>query len=119
MSNALDQFDMFEHHARGGDPERPGHRGIDTSVEAAEGIQPQLGRLQRLTFDMIAVAGWHGCTAHELAYLTGLPREAIQPRTSELRKQGRIVDSRRRRENLNGKRVIVWTLPEFRSVAHG
>lgn len=117
MSEALDQFDMFGRAETDAYPDQPGHRGVDTSVEAAKAIQPQLGRLQRLTFDTVAAAGWHGCTANELAYITGLPREAIQPRTSELRKQGRIVDSRRRRENPNGKRVIVWTLPEYRSAA--
>lgn len=117
MSDALDQFDMFRREATEAYPDQPGHRGVDTSVEAAEAIQPLLGRLQQLTFDTVASAGWHGCTANELAFITGLPREAIQPRTSELRKQGRIVDSRRRRANPNGKRVIVWTLPEFRSAA--
>lgn len=115
MSEGYNQFEMFGRVITDDYPDQVGHRGVDTSIEAAEALQPMLGRLQQLTYDTVAAAGWHGCTANELAYITGLPREAIQPRTSELRKQGRIVDSRRRRENPNGKRVIVWTLPEFRS----
>jgi hypothetical protein len=98
-------------------PDRPACRATDTSAAAAADMAPHLGRLQRLTLDTISEAGWHGCTANELAAITGLPREAIQPRTSELRKKGKIVDSDRRRHNPNGKSAIVWTLPEYRREA--
>lgn len=95
-------------------PDTPGHRGVDTSAAAAEGLAPHLGRLQRLTLDAITDAGAHGLTANELAAALDVPREAIQPRTSELRRKGLIVDSGTRRFNSNGKKAIVWTLPEYR-----
>ena len=98
-------------------PKSPGHRGVETSIAAANDIAPGLGRLQKLTLATVSEASGYGCTANELADLTGLPREAIQPRTSELRRMGKIVDSGRRRHNPNGKSAIVWTLPGYRSEA--
>jgi hypothetical protein len=95
-------------------PDRPACGATDTSAAAAADLAPHLGRLQQLTLDTITDAGADGCTANELAAITGLPREAIQPRTSELRKKGKIVDSGRRRPNPNGKSAIVWTLPHHR-----
>lgn len=95
-------------------PDLPGHRGVDTSAAAAEGLTPKLARLQRLTLDAIARTGAAGLTAHELADVTGLPREAAQPRISECRKKGLVVDSGRRRFNASGKRAIVWTVPEHK-----
>lgn len=111
-----DQPGLFEYEPPhcGGYPDTPGHRGIDTSAAAAEDLAPHLGRLQRLTLDAIACAGPRGLTANELADTLGLPREAIQPRTSELRRKRLIVDSQARRFNPNGKRAIVWTMPEHR-----
>lgn len=95
-------------------PDEAGHRGVSTSVEAAEGISPHLGRLQRIAFEQVSAAGRNGLTAHELAAATGIPREATRPRLSELRRKGRIVDSGCRRPNASGKRAICWILPEYK-----
>lgn len=115
------QSDLFGNIPRAarGYPNEPGHRRVDTSIAAADDIAPHLGRLQRLTLQTVTEAAWRGCTANELADLTGLPREAIQPRTSELRRKGMIVDSGRRRPNPNGKRAICWVLPQYREPRHG
>lgn len=94
-------------------PDSPGHRGVDTSIEAAEDIAPRVGRLQKMALDHIGAAAFHGCTCDELATKTGVDYASIQPRTSELRKQGLIKDSKRRRVNSKGKNVIVWVLPEY------
>lgn len=98
-------------------PDLPGHRGVDTSAAAAAAIAPDLGRLQRLVLDAIAEAGARGLTAHELAEATRLPREAAQPRISELRKKGRVADSGQRRFNASGRRAIAWSLPEYKRSA--
>lgn len=90
-------------------PHRPGHRAVETSVEAAESLAPKLGRLQRLTLEAIRLAGPHGHTADELAAALQMDRRTVQPRTSELRRKGAIQDSGQRRRNASGKRAIVWT----------
>ena len=89
-------------------PDAPGHRNVDTSVEAADAIAPDLGRLQRLAETEIRSAGDAGLTADELAARLKLERWSIQPRTTELSRKGFIRDSGVRRQNVTGKRAIVW-----------
>lgn len=89
-------------------PDAPGHRNVDTSVAAAADIAPSLGPLQRMAERAIREAGAAGLTADELASRLEMERWSIQPRTSELRRKGRIRDSGQRRPNRTGKRAIVW-----------
>lgn len=94
-------------------PDAPGHRGVETSIAAAEAVAPKLGRLQRLALDAIKARGPWGLTADELAEALNLDRYSIQPRTSELRRKLLIADCGLRRRNSSGKAAIVWTLPQF------
>jgi hypothetical protein len=94
-------------------PDSPGHRGVETSIAAADAVAPSLGGLQRLVLDAIKGRGSAGLTADECAALVGLDRWSVQPRTSELRRKGLIADSGLRRRNETRKNAIVWTLPEF------
>jgi hypothetical protein len=89
-------------------PNVAGHRGVDTSVDAAAAIQSKLGRLQVLALTAIKAAGQRGLTADELAAALTLDRYSIQPRTSELKLLGQIRDSELRRKNATGKAAIVW-----------
>lgn len=89
-------------------PDAPGHRNVDTSIDAADALTPKLGRLQRLAEATIRDAGSNGLTADELASRLDLDRWSIQPRTTELRRKGIILDSGQRRHNATGKRAIVW-----------
>ncbi len=89
-------------------PNAPGHRGIDTSIEAAAVIAPKLGRLQALTLQAIRLAGCTGITAHELCDRLKMERTSIQPRISELRRKGLITDSKMRRRNASRVSAIVW-----------
>mgnify|MGYP005854654539 CR=1 FL=1 len=89
-------------------PHSPGHRGIDTSVAAANALSPRLGPLQRMALEAIRSAGWTGLTAEELAARLKMDRSTIQPRTSELKRKGLIRDSGLRRLNKTGKKAIVW-----------
>lgn len=109
MSAAPDLFGNADRY-----PNAPGHRHVPTSIEAAESVAPDLGRLQRMTLEAIRAAGPFGLTADECARKVGLDRWSIQPRTSELKRKGKIVDSGLRRPNETGRRAIVWTLPEFK-----
>lgn len=89
-------------------PDTPGHRRVDTSTKAAFDLAPKLSRLQRLAAGAIRSAGTRGLTADELAAVLLMDRWSIQPRTSELKLKGVIVDSGQRRDNATGKRAIVW-----------
>ena len=63
-------------------PDAPGHRNVDTSIAAANGLAPKLGRLQRMAETAIRNAGLFGLTADELAARLEMDRYSIQPRTS-------------------------------------
>lgn len=89
-------------------PHAPGHRGVDTSVAAADDLKPKLGRLQRMVLAAIREAGWIGLTADEIADRLKMERWSVQPRTSELKLRGLIRDSGARRPNTTGKLAIVW-----------
>ena len=89
-------------------PDEPGHRGVDTSIDAARSIELSVGHLQRVALKAIRTAGARGLTTNELATTVRIHRDSIQPRTSELRLRGLIRDSGARRENANGKAAIVW-----------
>lgn len=117
MSGAFDR-DLFGHVARAMYPDSPGHRGVETSIEAADALASRLGPLQSLTLDFITLRGALGATSDECAAGLGIDRGAVQPRTSELSRNGLIVDSRLRRLNATGKRAIVWSLPQFRQSQH-
>jgi DNA-binding MarR family transcriptional regulator len=95
-------------------PDVPGHRGVDTSIAAADDIAPSIGRLQRLVLHAIASAGPVGRSTNELAGQLSLDRSSVQPRTSELRSKNLITDSGFRRRNANGKRAIVWVTLEHK-----
>lgn len=95
-------------------PDVPGHRGVDTSIAAAEDLAFKLGGLQRLAHRAIAAHGPSGLTVDELGEVVDSPRWSIQPRTSELKRKGLIVDSGLRRRNCTGKAAIVWVTPEHK-----
>jgi hypothetical protein len=89
-------------------PHTPGHRGVDTSMEAADAMASITGNVRTAAHNAIVAAGSDGLTCEELANATGYERGTIQPRTTELKLMHRIKDSGQRRKNKNGKRAIVW-----------
>lgn len=89
-------------------PDAPGHRGVDTSVAAAEKIASIAGPLRRMVYRVVHEAGAAGITTDEIADALGMPRYSVQPRTTELKYDRRIRDSGRRRPNVSGCNAIVW-----------
>lgn len=100
-------------------PDAPGHRGVSTSIEAADAMASKLGRLQHLVLGFIRDQGLRGATADECAAGLSLDRCSVQPRTSELRRKRLILDSEQRRRNETGKRAIVWVTPEHKGATNG
>lgn len=94
-------------------PHTAGHLGIGGSVEAAELMTPKLPKLKALVSEVIACAGPLGATGDEIAAKLGWDKFRVRPRTAELRKLGRIMDSRKRRLSEAGIASIVWVLPQF------
>jgi len=91
-----------------GYPHSAGHRGVSTSIEAVEAINPHLGNLQSKVFADIKASGLSGRTSRECSASLGLDYDSVQPRISELRRMGKVRDSGFRRPNGTGKRAICW-----------
>tara|TARA_R110000824_G_scaffold169383_1_gene346493 strand:+ start:1258 stop:1545 length:288 start_codon:yes stop_codon:yes gene_type:complete len=88
-------------------PVAPGHRGVETSVEAAEAIKPKTASLRNIV--LLHLRKYDGLTVHECAHIMNANVPAIQPRFSELKRLGKISDSGHRRvNNASGKKAIVW-----------
>lgn len=88
-------------------PRSPGYRNTDTSRAAAKAMEPRLSNLQA---KVMAALREHGPLAtFEIAPLIGESYRSTQPRTSELRAKGLIVDSGKRREDPETQKLaIVW-----------
>lgn len=89
-------------------PDTPGHRGVDTSIAAAEMVAGIAGPIRRMVYKAVYEAGGAGLTTDEIAAALGMPRYRVQPRTSELKYSRRIRDSGSRRPNVSGCNAIVW-----------
>jgi hypothetical protein len=91
-------------------PGTPGHRGVDTSVAAADMVASIAGPLRRMVYRAVHEAGARGLTTDEIAAALRMPRYSVQPRTTELKYDRRIRDSGRRRPNASGCNAIVWVV---------
>lgn len=94
-------------------PYEAGHYDVDTSIGAAEIINDKLPQLQASVVAVVLAAGERGVTADEIAAHLGWERHRVRPRTSELRRMGRIGDSGRRRPSDLGVASIVWAAREY------
>ncbi|WP_200911039.1 hypothetical protein [Sphingomonas sp. Leaf25] len=94
-------------------PNEAGSKGLaETGADAAADID--CGRLQRMVLRSIRHAKKAGRTAEECAIALRLPRVSAQPRTSELKAKGLILDNGQRCTNRSsGKRAVVWVACEF------
>lgn len=95
-------------------PHHPGHRGQDTSMEAAEALSKSLARQQRLVNIAVQEAticgadGKNGCTTIQAANSLGLDHHSVGKRISELKQMGLVVDSGQRLKNPSGRNARVW-----------
>ena len=68
-------------------PYSPGHKEVETSIEAAEAIKEGVETIRNKVFNVIANKGNFGATADEVADLLGLSSFTVRPRVTELYKQ--------------------------------
>lgn len=91
-----------------GYPNAPGWKGQETSRQAAESMKAKAPTIQQRIIGLLHPA--LALTPDEAAEMLGLPIWTVRPRFSELGKQGKLVDTGRRRRNESGKSAIVWQL---------
>ncbi len=94
-------------------PHAPGHRGVDTSIAAAEAFAPKQKNHQFVVCAAVERAGAHGATSDEVADELGKGWDVhmVRSRMAELQNLKKVVDSGRRRESRCGILVKVFVLP--------
>ncbi|WP_394730728.1 hypothetical protein [Altererythrobacter sp. GH1-8] len=92
-------------------PDMPGAKGPDgTSQDAAEAIAPSVSHLRRVAMRTLERLG--EATPLEAVAISGVTRESLQPRFSELRALGLVEPTGERRRNPSGKKASVLRLTE-------
>ena len=91
-------------------PYKAGHRKVRTSVIAADDINKQLSRLQKMVLLELEKVLPLGLTTSELANRCNKNLLTIRPRTTELKLQNLIIDTEKTRKNEGGKPEIIYKL---------
>jgi transcription initiation factor IIE alpha subunit len=82
----------------------------DTSYAAARSVRHTVPAQRELVFGMLVARG--PSTAEELEVGLGLAGNSIRPRLVELRRDGRVVDTGRRRRTQSRRYAVVWAVAE-------
>lgn len=90
-------------------PHAPGHRGVATSVAAAEAIKPVMGAQQRKIMEYLGTRA-NGATYTEIEADTGLKTQSICARIHELRADGHVVIADETRATPSGRQAHVYKI---------
>ena len=97
-------------------PHVPGHRGnSDTGIAAAQSMIPFVGTIRKRVLEVVALAGPVGAIGDEVGDALDLLPHQVRARLSELRRDGKVADSGKRRKGASGRSGIAWVLPEYRA----
>lgn len=80
----------------------------ETSRQAAEAIQPSLGRMQNRVYQYFLDAGEHGATDEEVQLALDMNPSSQRPRRIELYQRGLIKESGQVRKTTSGRNAAVW-----------
>ena len=91
-------------------PNSPGFADTDTSIDAAQDMEPKAPRLRQMVLDALYSHG--GLTADEAAGRLEKDILSIRPRFSELAALDLIANTGLKRPNKSGKKAIVWAVKD-------
>jgi predicted transcriptional regulator len=90
-------------------PTTPGYQDTDTSKAAAKAVTHKAAWVRARVIDCLTRQG--PMTTVQIAKAIGMAYETVQPRTSEARAQGLIIDSGERGPSRDSsKQAIVWAV---------
>tara|TARA_A100000172_G_C3002383_1_gene96769 strand:- start:427 stop:786 length:360 start_codon:yes stop_codon:yes gene_type:complete len=102
MQNSFDFKDKY--------PYKAGHRNVDTSIKAAEKTNKNLKRICKIVLVELGKVYPKGLTGSEIAKNANRSLFSIRPRTTELKHQGLIIDTEKRRKNEYDNTEIIYKL---------
>lgn len=91
-----------------GYPNQPGSRETDTSRDAAASMEASASTLRQMCVRSLRNDG--PGTADGVAGRVGVSILSIRPRFTELKRDGKIVDTGHRAKNDSGRNAIVWAI---------
>ena len=91
----------------------------DTQRKARQYVAPAAGKIKARVLEAIRAAGSHGLTDHEIAERLGAYETTSRSKRVELRDEGEILDSGRRRRGPRGVGMIVWIAKQTKQQAGG
>lgn len=80
----------------------------ETSVAAAELIEPHANTLQAEVLEYLRIMGGDGATDEQMQEMLMLNPSTQRPRRIELVKAGLVIDSGRTRKTASGRQAMVW-----------
>lgn len=90
-------------------PTTPGYQDTDTSRDAAKAVKPKASWVRARVIDCLTRQG--PMTTVQIAAAVGMAYETVQPRLSESRALGQVVDTGRRGPSRDpSKQAIVWAI---------
>jgi len=99
-----DEFDFDKY------PNVAGHRGVRTSIQSAEEINPYISRIKKMMAIELESVFPDGLTGTELALRLKKNILTIRPRTTEMKLLGIIMDTEKTKKNDAGKPEIIYKL---------
>jgi len=102
MSQGKFDFDKY--------PNVAGHRGVRTSIQSAEEINPHISRIKKMIAIELESVFPNGLTGTELALRLKKNILTIRPRTTEMKLLGIIMDTEKTKKNDAGKPEIIYKL---------
>ncbi len=94
-------------------PHAPGHRGVPTSVIAAEMIKPCTGRLHKRILAYLEQVGPRGAIYTEIMAGTGISSQSLCGRMVELRAAGHVVMTDQTRQTPSNRPASVYKLAKY------
>lgn len=94
-------------------PNGPGHRGVDTSIHAAESVRAQAPFMQTRILSYLVDCAGHGAIYTDIMTRCRMTHPTVTARMVELVESGNVRISRRRRKTPSGRKARVYLHKDF------
>jgi len=79
----------------------------NTSIDAWVELQPELGTMQNMIFNIIKI--YPGSSNLDISRITDKPINSVTPRVKELRDRGLVILSHYKTDRITNRKVMCWT----------
>jgi hypothetical protein len=109
----MNQLQLFDEQCRPIIREPAPHSGTQTSMAAAEAIEPAMNRLQQVVLEFVVQCGERGATREEIELGLEMTGNTVRPRVKELQRRGSLRVCDDTRTTRSGRAANVLRAPRF------